>query len=338
MDIIEKNCKKRISYINFLKFIGITCIIIAHSGAPSWLMMLRSFDVPLMVILSAFLCAKSFKKNKGNNLSISDYYIKRVKRLVVPTWLFLIIYFSLSYISTGHSYDFQYYIASFCLTRYGIGYVWIILIYLYSSLLIPLYSKIKTYKASVVCVIAVYILYEILYYFKVGTNNAIVDTTFYYIVPYGVLTYLGYYYSHAKRPHKTGIILISFVLFVTMGIYYWIKTGAPQLVQIAKYPARIYYLSFGIMVSSILLQICEKVELKIFDSNFVRYISEHSMWIYLWHILVLTLYNAIGLPQIWYIKFSTVYFTSVFIVFVFNKILDLVKNKKIQKLFTYFRG
>ena len=56
----------RIEYIDFLKFIGLTGIIIAHVGSPNWIMMLRSFDVPLMVIISSFLASYSIKKYKND--------------------------------------------------------------------------------------------------------------------------------------------------------------------------------------------------------------------------------------------------------------------------------
>ena len=45
----------RIGYIDFLKVIGLAGIVAAHTGPPGWVIMLRCFDVPLMVILSAML-------------------------------------------------------------------------------------------------------------------------------------------------------------------------------------------------------------------------------------------------------------------------------------------
>lgn len=36
-------------YIDFLRFIGISLIILAHVEAPSGITQFRSFDVPLMV-------------------------------------------------------------------------------------------------------------------------------------------------------------------------------------------------------------------------------------------------------------------------------------------------
>ena len=57
----------RIAYIDFLKFVGLTGIIIAHVGSPDWMMMARSFDVPLMVILSSILGVNSYKKYCENS-------------------------------------------------------------------------------------------------------------------------------------------------------------------------------------------------------------------------------------------------------------------------------
>ena len=48
--LMDKLNSRRINYIDFLKFIGLTGIFAAHVGSPKWLMMLRNFDVPFMVI------------------------------------------------------------------------------------------------------------------------------------------------------------------------------------------------------------------------------------------------------------------------------------------------
>ncbi len=330
--------ERRIGYVDFLKFIGLTGIILAHVGSPSWLMMLRSFDVPLMVILSSMLGKKSFEKYQNNNLRTLDYYLSRVKRLVIPTWIFLLIYFGIYYIASGKLFSLDYYVASFCLTRYGIGYVWIILIYLYSALLLPIFSKAEMSKIGLLCVAVMYVIYEVLYYFKVGINYEIIDTTFYYIIPYGTLTYLGCNYNHMTKKTKKCISITSLAIFVGMALYYWYKCGTPQLVQIAKYPPRLYYMSYGITASFILMLLCENVNLKLYSNKAILFISKHSMWIYLWHVLVLLIYSALGLPKVWYIKLIVVYSISIIIVLIMNKILDFIEKKRTFKILSYFRG
>lgn len=329
----------RIHYIDFLKFIGLTGIIIAHVGSPSWALMMRGFDVPFMVILSAILAERSYRKFEKDSLSAIDYSFSRIKRLVLPTWIFLIVYFVLLFIVEGELRGAGYYIASFCLTRYGIGYVWIILIYLYSALLIPLFSKLKLSIKGLIAVIVVYSLYEIAYYFKIGIDNKFIDTTVYYIIPYGVLTYLGYNCCQMRKKTRYLIIITSLLVFIALFVYYWIVSGSPQLVEIAKYPPRLYYLSYGIACSFGLITLCEKRNLKIFENSIIRYISMHSMWIYLWHILVLYAdkYKVLRLPKVWYIKLFIVYGIAIMIVFVVNKCLDIIEREQ-RGFFKYLRG
>lgn len=329
---------ERYYYIDFLKVVGLTGIIIAHVGSPNWAMMLRSFDVPLMVIISSVLAKKSYNKNETLNLiSAKKYLIARFKRLVIPVWIFLTFYFLFYAIYFKRIEAINYYIASYCLTRYGIGFVWIILIYLYSAICIPLFSSLSPQKSCVLIGVS-YILYEIAFHFSLGIANKFIDTTFYYIIPYGLLTYLGYSYDKMGLKLRFLIMLISFVFFVLFGSYYWIVCGTFQIVQIAKYPPRIYFLSYGIMCSFLFLLVCENCQLRLFNNRLVRFVSTHSLWIYLWHIFVLTLYSILKLPEIWFLKLLIVYMVSLIIVYAVNIALDFINKKKELKFLNYLRG
>ena len=158
---MEDNQSNRILYVDFLKAVGLTGIIIAHVGSPNLLLMLRSFDVPLMVLLSALLAERSYKKY--TDAPIRKYFLSRIKRLVIPTWIFLCIYFTVSLVIVHRVREIQYYIASFALTRYGIAYVWIILIYVYVAMLVPLFNKMPLSRKNILIVVFVYLLYELLY-------------------------------------------------------------------------------------------------------------------------------------------------------------------------------
>ena len=204
-------------------------------------------------------------------------------------------------------------------------------------MLIPLYFKCEFTRKTTLFLAAIYIIYEIAYYYGIGTENKLIDTTFYYMIPYGgVLTYLGFNYSRIKK--KNMVVIISFSVFLCLLVYYWVKLGSFQSVQISKYPPRLYYLSFGIAVSYFLFMICEGKTLKVYQTPVVTYISKHSMWIYLWHILVLSLYRYARLPEKWYIKLVVVYSCSIAIVFLVNKALDYVEARKNIFLLKYLRG
>lgn len=68
--------------IDLLRSLGLILVILVHCSAPYSLQQIRSFDVPLMVFVSA-LTFKPIGINK-----YFTYLWKRTKRLVVPAWLF----------------------------------------------------------------------------------------------------------------------------------------------------------------------------------------------------------------------------------------------------------
>lgn len=323
---------------DFLKFIGLSAIILAHVNPPSIIMMVRSFDVPLMVFMSALLARFSYEKKNGIDRQPIKYVISRAKRLVFPTWIFLTLYFLTLFIITRKVERIGFYIASYDLTQYGFGYVWIILIYLYVSILVPVFHKCSFSLRCIAIVVLIYCIYELSYCFQIGIQNKIVETTFYYIIPYGTVAFIGYNYPSIKSKKRCTIFALSSILFVFLFIYYWIINGEPQLVKIAKYPPRIYYLSYGIMCSFAFLMLCEKFPKKWFGNSFFTYVSSHSMWIYLWHILWLVIYEKLGLPYIWYIKYLVVYLGAIITVLITNKFLDIIEKHITFPSFKYLRG
>ena len=65
--------------------------------------------------------------------------------------------------------------------------------------------------------------------------------------------------------------------------------------------------------------------------------SQHSMWIYLWHILVLTVYEKLQMVEIWYLELLIVYAVSISIVFIVNVFLDKIEIKKRYGWVKYLR-
>ena len=331
--------KKRLNYIDFLKFIGITGIFIAHVNPPRTFVMIRSFDVPMMVILSAFLGKISYRKYHGFPNGVLHYYRDRIKRLVIPTWLFLLIYFLIERFIGGQQRPARYYFDSFLLTRYGVGYVWIILIYLYSALMVPIFSELYFSFKSFFVLLGVYFLYELAFRYKLGVDNKLFDTVFYYLIPYGgILTYLGCNYHRMSRKIKRIIFLMAFMIYLIGVAYYWHKYGAFQAVQQYKYPPRIYYLSYGIAVTFGLMYFCECNCFSIYRNPVITYVSKHSMWIYLWHVLVLWFYDFWRFPEIWHIKLIVVYAYAAVIVFLVNQLLGIIQVKTQSGLLKYLKG
>lgn len=83
--------------IDFIKFIGLSLIILAHVHPPFVLFQIRCFDVPLMLFASGLAFS-------GKSI---DNYIKfvlpRTKRLICPLYVFLSVYFAILFICGGGS-------------------------------------------------------------------------------------------------------------------------------------------------------------------------------------------------------------------------------------------
>jgi fucose 4-O-acetylase-like acetyltransferase len=75
--------------LDVLKVVGLFCIILAHVKPVDIVFQVRNFDVPLMVFLSGF----SFYISGGVKGSYREYFFKRVKRLVIPVWIFFCLFF-----------------------------------------------------------------------------------------------------------------------------------------------------------------------------------------------------------------------------------------------------
>jgi surface polysaccharide O-acyltransferase-like enzyme len=76
----------------------------------------------------------------------------------------------------------------------------------------------------------------------------------------------------------------------------------------------------------------------LYESRLVRFISSHSLWLYLWHILVLDVYSFLRFPENWVIKWLTVFAVSVLIVFLVNRGVDAIEKRRRLKWLWLLRG
>ncbi len=328
----------RIDYLDFLKVIGLAGLFIAHAEPPGWMLMLRSFDVPLLVMISAILARRSYARLRAGGKSAAAYCLGRFRRLVIPTWIFLAFYFLLYRAMGGQFQSLRYYVDSFLLTRYGVAYVWIILVYLFCALLIPLLDRLPLTLRGALTAAAAYAVYEAAWTFGIGKEIPLIESTFYYIIPYGAVTWLGYRWPEMKGGTRRCLAGAALLVFAALAGWLWIRSGAPQQVQTAKYPPRLYYLSYGIGCSAVLLMLCGSRPLRLYSAGIIRFISSHSLWIYLWQILMLGIYDRSGLPSAWYLKFLTVSAGAVLVTWGVNAVLDAAERKKKIAFFKYLRG
>lgn len=128
----------RDKYLDFLRFVGIMMIILAHTGSSNLIHQIRCFDVPLMLFVSGLAYGGKVIEN------YKKFIIKRTKRLIIPCYLFLVVYFTIALLLDNldlisSDISFSSVIGTFLfLDAPSIGYFWIIRVQLLVMLVIPM--------------------------------------------------------------------------------------------------------------------------------------------------------------------------------------------------------
>lgn len=211
--------------LDFLKALGLLCILLAHVNPPQFVFQLRNFDVPMMVILSGILTRTSHK-HSASKIVPHRYMIKRFNRLVLPTWIFLVIYFAYLYafqvLPTGSRI-----LRSFLLADMSIGYVWIVSVYMVCAILTPFVMHVDLNKPLHLFLFsAALLVHELMCHFKIFLPIDMLNDLAFYIIPYGSMLILGLNYDTMSRNRKKSIFIVSSIVYVLIALYLILTTGS----------------------------------------------------------------------------------------------------------------
>ncbi len=332
MDITQR---RRDYSLDWLKTIGTLCLFLAHVEAPFWIKEIRGFDVPLMVFLSGLLATDSLSRASSNGA----YIWKRVRRLVIPTWIFLVFFYICMTIA-GQLPDLETIAKSFLFQRDGgiAGYTWIIWVYIICGILTPFLVKASKSKYSWIVILGLICGYELLCSFTQLSRVRILYYTVFTVIPYGLFLFLAISYNRITRKQKAAIAL-GFLVFHTI---YAIALNAVygQYISLGdyKYPARIYYFSYAIPITIGLLELFRGKWLMKKPPALVDFISRHSLWIYLWHIMVLAVLNYVLKIQNWVICYVLLVFLSISITYLQLCLVRILQKKHSYGWLSYFMG
>jgi fucose 4-O-acetylase-like acetyltransferase len=331
---------------DILKTIGLFCIIFAHVAPENNVFFhLRRFDVPLMVVVSGILYGYS----SGNKqISFLSYVQKRLPRLIAPVWLFMIFYFIATYIifslfSKPYPFSPQKILETFLLLK-GVGYVWIIrvfiLVALSANLLLYVYRLCKSEVKFLTLLSLTYLGYELFviltqrfsFLTRVIFLNVIINDYLLYLLPYGCLFGLGMVIPKLKNKFILMISGLFFSLFLLQAVYFYHKLGHFISNENFKYPPQLYYVSYGVFMSMLAYlvvdKLCVKYNLLVRDNFLIRliiFISSSSLWIYLWHIFFVYYWQNLIAE---YFHELTSNFTVSFLVVAFGAIAVTYLQKK----------
>ena len=329
------NVVNRDNAIDVLRALGLFFIFISHSQPESnAILQLRCFDVPMMVFISGLTCSGKKIDN------YSHYCYKRTLRLVAPVWIFLSVYFCFLFMVQGLGIipvylTYEKAIESYLLLD-GIGYVWIIRVFLLIMLITPLLCNIERNKGSL-CLFFIIILFLIITEAIVKCIPVIqnphieflVKNYIVYAVGYSALFILGLRLRTLRKKDNIMIIMV-FLLFISVLAYYLYQNGVPiKITPDYKFPPRLYYLIYG-MFMSMILWITRKYWIHLFDNNFIRFVGKNTIWIYLWHMPFVLLSTKF---DICFFRFAIISLIPLFIYYVQYKCIKHLRlSNEVKKI------
>lgn len=324
---------KRDDRLDILRVIGLVCIVLAHAGPPGIIKELRTFDVPLMVMVSGVAFGLSSRRAVG----YGDYLRKRIPRLLAPTWAFLIIFFSVAYLLsmiTHDPYPFtpKIVIESFSLLS-GIGYLWIVRVFLLIALSAPLIlrvnSKIESNLVYLILIAGVFGAHELLVanYSPVAGLDMLVSEFLFYLVPYSCLFAIGLRLPTIEENNRALFLFVTAACILTFLLYHFYDPNFS--LDDYKYPPRLFYTCYGVVATVLLYCLFEGTRLDNMTRGWIVFISTSTIWIYLWHIFILKL--AIWYPSIFH-WFSIGFMARCALLFVLPAIITYLQKTGIQHL------
>ena len=315
------------------------CVILAHVNAPVFISFIRCFDVPFLIMISASLAVLTDKKEAYQN-----YVWKRVKRLVFPAWMYLAFCtctFTILKIKTPAEM-----VPSFLFQKYHFGFVWIIFLFFIMALIVPVFRKAfahySDWKIQQKIIIAIFLTGAGIIFEFICTNTnlyaiSILEYTFFYFIPYGIVSILGII---AVKMQRSKLFMVSlFFTFICLGSFLLLNhTSKPFLPTIYNQPARMYYISFSMAISFFLYFLFRNADYKLFKFAPIIFLSSHSLWIYLWHSFVLAI--TLKVSSLWVLRYIFTIIISCLIVAIQNYIVSKIpaKNRLLKEFLALFKG
>lgn len=272
--------------LDLLRAIGLLSIILAHVNPPQLLFQLRTFDVIMMVAVSAISYTEySQPKPYGR------YLWSRVNRLLFPTEEFIlligVIFYVLSML-TGVTTPFPLRtIIIGMFTLCGVGYLWVIRVFLYNALLDPFVKRIAECRKWGSYILVSYIIYIIVEHFCICDLS-----TFYYtlaessilnFMSYGIIAIISYkLYKMSTRYLILTLSVIAVVLLILCIVQHGFVPNT------YKYPPKLQYMLWGLLVVGLSFGVFRYVKVSRLPA-IITFISANSLWVYFWHIVMLNL-------------------------------------------------
>ena len=276
----------RDTVIDLLRILGIAMVMLAHCYMPEHISEIREFDVITLVFVSGWSFGLSrFVLSKE---TYPAYVRKRIRRLVLPVWGFLAVFYAVFMLFFGMRFTPVQILLSALFLSGGIGFVWVYRIFFINALITPFFKKAMQEHGKLITAVVLFAalcLNEVFYVFVLKGRASIIARGLVYLVTYTVSYGVTALYGMLETRFEKKEILLTGVLFLLVYLIMRFMLGY-GLLQDAKYPPQLYYVSYGLACTNLLYVLFSYIPLQGKVREAVIWLSTHAMDLYLWHIVI----------------------------------------------------
>ncbi len=303
--------------IDILKGLGILAIIFIHVTAwytqdktAYFIWNWGQFAVPVFVFCSTYLFF--VKRQKYEQEGFVNYSLSRLKRLLIPYYIFLIFFYLIYLVKDATNIHWQSVLMNITLTTPGNELNWAVLLFIYLTILaFPLVGLWKKTRPAFILYAALSLSFSfLLFIYKWPFNYKLIMW-----LPWSLVILFSWYFARYEKRRLffpltllwTGLLFVSlYLLKDTFGnSFEFIKN---------KYPPNLFYLSYGMFSATLIYYLAKR---GLFDLAYkpIYFLSANSYSIFFIHLwLVITFSEFMNIQRLpWWLFFLIILSLTVII-------------------------
>lgn len=319
--------KVRNNTIDILRGLGLFSVIFIHALAyylndktAHFLWNYSQFAVQVFVFCSGYIFFVKYVPQ--TNFNWISYFIKRIKRLIIPYYIFLLLFLPIVFFTEPKKIQIPFIIDNL-LVKDGIDINWLILLFIQLTL-VTIFLKYAINKKRILFYLytALSFLSSFIFLFYVPPINY----KLYMWLPWSLILIYCYYFTAHEKNKKFFI----WTAFIFLGVYISTlvlkqRIDGKLVFFDNKYPPNTYYLFYGLFSLNILYLLIQKDLFKPFQ-KFLSFLSIHSYELFFIH------YAAIYIVSTRF-PYTTLHWSVFFIIILFLSVGIQLSINAVSRLY-----
>ena len=331
--------KERYLHIDALKALSIILIILIHILSYSLDTRLRfqiwnylHFVVIAFVFSSGYVLTAVYANKIKTLPQVKNWIIKRIKRLLLPYYIYLFTHFSLAYflknlfVSGRIKLSLGFLTASIALTG-GVDLKWFVVLFLQLTLIFALFLLVRSKKTYLAISFILGSIASIIFIFKpFQPYEAFMFLSWENILFLGSLFFL----FEKKMPKARTRLIYLLSSLAAFFIFLILSRGKEIVFTQNKYPPNLIYFAYGVSITTFLLFIFQSFILLLYlIRQPIEFISRYSYQLFFAHYIAID--NALSLKRFIPASFKFSFFVVSTIILSFFYLLIWIKLSRLIK-------